>query len=393
MIKKKSKHFILFIFFLLFVLGVKSSKQTAIQFYSTTRDGIQIVLDRNKQYERIERLSKNTKASKEEENRKPREGSMVSLIKGRPSKITNTKSKYQYTSWSNKRTGFEIAVAGRDIHKKNYFVNGYLLGFKPFETDQAWFVPLAIAKRTVYRYDKKQFGQDTWLTAAQLWNQRKGDCEDHAIAIADWLIEMGHDARVVLGMTERTGHAWVAVFEEDIVYVIEATAKSPKRIPPRQEFVTDLFPQQMFNRDFLWHNKGGSTNLDYLSKDWIKTSKFVEKEKFTTNRNLIKNKQTKKKFFRKKIQDQTFKRDEINRDLILKTINTKHFTIVPTKVFKKPNFKSKVLFKMEGNKIITPLGKTGIFTMIQTSQGQIGYIFTQDITSGDIRNRRMTPRS
>lgn len=49
---------------------------------------------------------------------------------------------------------------------------------------------------------------DVWQTSQGAFLKGKGDCEDHAVILADPLIDIGLDARVVLGDYRGRGHAW-----------------------------------------------------------------------------------------------------------------------------------------------------------------------------------------
>jgi hypothetical protein len=45
------------------------------------------------------------------------------------------------------------------------------------------------------------------------------------VLLADWLIDMGLDACVVLGDFKGSGHAWVVVLDETRFFLLEPTAK------------------------------------------------------------------------------------------------------------------------------------------------------------------------
>ena len=211
---------------------------------------------------------------------KPRIGNMKYLPRSSKRIFTLEYARKHYQKndqmmyWIDNKDQLVEAATSRSLNQDIFFANSYITGYQPFAVPYPWLVSLAVAERTKYQRDEVDFAGDTWLTAEELWLKRRGDCEDHAILIADWLIKLGHDARVVLGKTKRDGHAWVVVFSGDDTYVIEATDKIPKRIPPRQEFVTDLYPKTMFNQKDFWFNSGGETNLNYRSDKWIKTGSF-----------------------------------------------------------------------------------------------------------------------
>jgi len=207
----------------------------------------------------------------------PREGKMVSVLTDPGlEKYQRDLTSKRNVSWSNSKD-YPYAVSKPASNDRNYFTPGFLNGYKPFEIENSWLVPQAIAMRTRYRLDEKQFRySEVWQTGKEFWYRRRGDCEDHAILLADWLIEMGLDARVVTGKTRDGYHAWTVLLKEGKAYVFEATDKTPPRIPPEQYSAKDLFPERMFNRDKLWYNTEPFTNLNYLSDKWVLVSKFVE---------------------------------------------------------------------------------------------------------------------
>jgi len=90
-----------------------------------------------------------------------------------------------------------------------YFVNGFLIGFMPFFTDNVWATMQTVSMRLKYQLDREQFHpyNDIWQTSKQAYSRLRGDCEDHAILLSDWLISLGYDARVVLGEYKNEGHA------------------------------------------------------------------------------------------------------------------------------------------------------------------------------------------
>ena len=67
--------------------------------------------------------------------------------------------------------------------------------------------------------------REIWQNSRQAYLHTRGDCEDHAIILADWLIALGHDARVVLGNHRGGGHAWVVLFQDGREMILEATSK------------------------------------------------------------------------------------------------------------------------------------------------------------------------
>ena len=165
---------------------------------------------------------------------------------------------------------------GPGIDGKLRAANSYLVGYAPFETDQLWVPLVTLSNRLKYKSDFSLFSrrQDAWQTSRQAYRIKKGDCEDHSILLADWLIEMGYDARVVIGEQNWSGHAWVVLFKDGRQHLIEATKKdvTQKFSPVRNKF--SYSPYVMFNREFFWRNSGSKYTASYSSGSWKKISRF-----------------------------------------------------------------------------------------------------------------------
>jgi hypothetical protein len=174
--------------------------------------------------------------------------------------------------WSfNKRIPVIASAFGTDhLH---HFVNHYLIGYEPFKADQLWIPHYTIALRLKYQLDANQYGglKEVWQNSKQAFFNTRGDCEDHAIVLADWLIAMGLDARVVLGTYENNGHAWVVVFKDSKVFLLEATNKQKRKRwdhYPLADFETKYHPTCMFNRDYFWLNTGSVYTTRYTGNSW-----------------------------------------------------------------------------------------------------------------------------
>lgn len=182
--------------------------------------------------------------------------------------------------WSIGRDKSAFATApGYD--RVHHFVNAFLEGYQPFETDNL-FVPLMTLARTkTYQFDHLDVTghQELWQTSREAFYYARGDCEDHALALADWLIEMGEDARVVSGRYKGEGHAWVILFKDGQTYLFEATSKRGLKTLPLASMFPEYNPQWMFNREHFWYNSGSPRTVVYDDKKWIKKSRY---EKDTT---------------------------------------------------------------------------------------------------------------
>ena len=165
------------------------------------------------------------------------------------------------------------------VDRRHHFVNAYLEGFQPFPTKELWVPLYTIANKLTYQRDHVQYAglQDVWQGSRQAFYNTRGDCEDHALILADWLISMGYDARVVLGTARREGHAWVVVFHEGREFLLEATSKRKKMdwsLYPLAGLQTYYQPEYMFNRTFFWTNQGSAFTTRYSGSRWLRQSRY-----------------------------------------------------------------------------------------------------------------------
>ena len=131
------------------------------------------------------------------------------------------------------------------------------------------------------RLEKLFFEKQIEMNSKEAFVNTRGDCEDHALALTDWLIEMNVDARVVLGSYKNEGHAWVVVFLDNSVFLLESTSKLKSRSwrhYPLAKFETDYHPKYMFNRDYFWLNTGSIYTTRYDGNNWVKRSRFFRNE-------------------------------------------------------------------------------------------------------------------
>lgn len=173
------------------------------------------------------------------------------------------------------------------LDERGHIVNAFLEGFSPFVVDNVWMPLYVIAKRKSYMLDSINYGrEELWQTSRQAFYFANGDCEDHAIVLADWLIDMGYDARVVMGTYENTGHAWVVLIKDNQEFILEATQKSQLStgIPyPLAAGLPDYHPKAQFNRDTFWINTGSSFTTSYRSDNWVAQSRYMRGGDFKFN--------------------------------------------------------------------------------------------------------------
>jgi hypothetical protein len=174
----------------------------------------------------------------------------------------------------------KATASAMGIDRMQHFVNSFLVGYQPFHARHTWEPILTLALRKTYVRDDRQYGGllDVWQNSRQAFYFPTGDCEDHAILLADWLIAMGLDARVVVGRYRDEGHAWVVFFQDGKTYLIEPTSKKKTRrhgLIPEASRMIHYHPSFQFNRENFWVNTGSTFTTRYSGRQWILKSRFV----------------------------------------------------------------------------------------------------------------------
>ncbi|WP_237057327.1 transglutaminase-like domain-containing protein [Microbulbifer sediminum] len=173
-----------------------------------------------------------------------------------------------------------VTASARGLDSKHHFANSYLVGFQPFETDKLWVPLYSLATRKQYQYDHLQYAglSDIWQTSRQAYYQPRGDCEDHAILLADWLINLGVDARVAMGTHRGQGHAWVVAIVDNREYLLEATSKRRQtswQAMPLAALAEGYDVEFQFNREFFWAKKSPAPTRRYRGNHWVMKSRFI----------------------------------------------------------------------------------------------------------------------
>jgi hypothetical protein len=172
-----------------------------------------------------------------------------------------------------------IAMSAQGVNRSQFLVNAFLEGYQPFTVENVMMPLYVLAQRKAYMLDSLQYSgrEEVWQSSREAFLLPRGDCEDHALALADWLIEMNEDARVVLGDMDGNGHAWVVLFKNGKEYLLEATRKNrlERNKPyPLAKLYPDYHPTFMFNRHGFWMNSGSKYTTDYSGKHWEHTSEY-----------------------------------------------------------------------------------------------------------------------
>ncbi len=215
----------------------------------------------------------------------PKDGKAKNISDNRFLKLNNKRYKEKnyntMISWKSKaKTTYALAAPATTDNY--YFANAYLNGYVPYETKSLWQPLEALRLRFKYKKDDDIYNKrpEVWQTSRESFMNLRGDCEDHAIALADWLIGQGYDARVAIGTVKfrgqpAGGHAWVILFKDKKEYLLEATRKQKWNMLPLASTMPYYFPTEMFNREETWTNKGSSNTTKYSGEMWVKSGEFV----------------------------------------------------------------------------------------------------------------------
>ena len=208
----------------------------------------------------------------------------LSISRGDAEMSKMLRDRYQYDYpivywYSSDDEKLEYAMSASGVDGKQKLVNVYLEGYEPFPVDNVMIPLLVLSQRKSYQLDSVHyFGrQDVWQSSRQAYLYSRGDCEDHALILADWLIAMGEDARVVVGSWNGEGHAWVTLFKDGQEYLLEATKKSGlgrNKPYPLAKLHTGYVPEYMFNDRYFWVNTGTKYTPRFAEIVWEKRSRF-----------------------------------------------------------------------------------------------------------------------
>lgn len=192
---------------------------------------------------------------------------------------SQSKKRQQYPlNWLDSSQQF-ATLSAPGIDRQHHFANSYLVGVHPFEVENTWLPLYVLAQRKTYQLDSIQYGlTEVWQNSAQAFKNLRGDCEDHALILADWLISEGIDARVVLGTYKGEGHAWVVAYRKGKVFLLEATDKRAKKSWNHYPLAASAVGYNaiiMFNRTDMWKfSKNNIGTKDYSLSNWQLVSTF-----------------------------------------------------------------------------------------------------------------------
>lgn len=114
-------------------------------------------------------------------------------------------------------------------------------------------------KCCTYLSDQETRGCADYWEPPDVFEQRKtGDCEDHAIWAWRQLHDMGFRSRLVIGAC-KTGHAWVHIFVNGRVYLLEATQKQ-SGFPNPKRYKAQWSVERLKNKNFGFYYHSHETD-------------------------------------------------------------------------------------------------------------------------------------
>lgn len=146
---------------------------------------------------------------------------------------------------------------------RHRYVNEFLEGYEPparYPQGQSRLAELLAIWQVVsascrYTQDTGANDEDAWQSASETHKLARGDCEDSALLLADWLLARGFEARVALGRdARRADHAWVVVRLEGEDYLLEPTGDTTggRKAPLLSEVGSGYVPEILFDRDAIY---------------------------------------------------------------------------------------------------------------------------------------------
>lgn len=193
------------------------------------------------------------------------------------------------------------ALVASDTRGRFHYANEFLTGYQPpaiyprgqSRIEQLFTIWSAVHHNCTYTPDPVENLKktDRWQTALETQVRGKGDCEDSAIYLADWLLARGYDARVALGRYgDIGGHAWCVVRLDEVEYLLETTSEGNPDFdsPPLISRVGSRYiPEILFDRWSLYvrSSQRQPWNGNYWDeKNWIRLEPRGKEPLSTTTR-------------------------------------------------------------------------------------------------------------
>lgn len=179
------------------------------------------------------------------------------------------------------------ALVASDTRGHFHYANEFLTGYQPpaiypagqSRIEQLFTIWSAVHNNCIYTPDPVDNlnKTDRWQTALETQIRGKGDCEDSAIYLVDWLLARGYDARVALGRYgDIGGHAWCVVRLDEVEYLLETTSEGNPDFdsPPLISRVGSRYiPEILFDRWGIYVRSAQRQPWDgnyWDEKSWIR---------------------------------------------------------------------------------------------------------------------------
>jgi hypothetical protein len=176
--------------------------------------------------------------------------------------------------------GMLAADTGEHFHYVTEFLTGNAppIQYPPGQSklEELMTIWRAETGRCRYLSDGSYEDNENWQTSNETYERRRGECEDLAILLADWLLTRGFQARVVIGshpaaQDAQDAYAWVVVRLDGKDYLLESTEfplnlQSP---PLLSEAGSRYVPELSFDRQAIFVPKqpGAASNGDFWGND------------------------------------------------------------------------------------------------------------------------------
>jgi hypothetical protein len=156
--------------------------------------------------------------------------------------------------------GMLAADTGEHFHYVTDFLTGYAptIQYPPGQSKLAELMAIwrAETERCRYLPDGGNKGNESWQTSNETYLRRRGEREDLAILLADWLLARGFQARVVIGSdaATRDARAWVVARLDGKDYLLEASEfPFNLQVPPLLSDVGSRYvPELSFDRQAIF---------------------------------------------------------------------------------------------------------------------------------------------
>jgi len=195
--------------------------------------------------------------------KQPKDGSLKSLS------FFDLYAKWDVQEFKKKK---DPTLTSSSLNKKFYFKNAFLVKYVPFIPKNMFYTLTHLSKHLKHTDSSK-----LTKTSQQTYQYRSANYEEGAILTADWLIELGYDARVIVGKYKNKNHAWVLLLNQNNEYILDTSFRRKVKHFPLAGTMPNYHPKYMYNNKYIWINTGSQLTVKYRDKKWEKSYQFIEK--------------------------------------------------------------------------------------------------------------------